>query len=547
MSRRGLWPGLGLALLALASTATSLGNLFAGDDVYIIVLNDRVHTIAPFWDYLRQSYWPAQFGSTLYRPLTILGFAVQWKLGGGMPLIFHVVNVLLYLGATFAVWVLARQLLPAAAAWLVAAYFTVNPVHVESSANVVGQPEIMVALLQTVAVAWYVASRRRGAPRPLVVVGIVVLYVLACLTKENGVVLPGLLLAAEWLLVSGEASIKERIRALGPLYALLAGIAIAYLLGRNAVLGGVVGEYPNPAIRGVSFGVRFLTMLPVVPQWWRLLLVPWHLQADYMPVEIDRATSFGPGQLLGVIFVLAWLFGIWGGRRTLPVMSFGLAWAAVTLFPVSNLVAPTGILLAERTLVSPSVGACLALGGLAPWLATRVAAARLWERRLAACLAALILGLWVWRSATRARVWHDDDRMIRQMVVDAPFSYRAHALMGRVLFEERDPAQGEREYLTAIRLYPYDPNVFAGLARQYRDAGLYRQAIPLFRKALELAPQMIPARNMLIYCLVQSGDSVGAQAELAEKFQRHDPDADRIRSMVDSVEQQLHAPSAPRR
>ena len=42
----------------------------------------------------------------------------------------------------------------------------------------------------------------------------------------------------------------------------------------------------------------------------------------------------------------------------------GIAWTAVALLPVSNLILPTGILLAERTLYLASVGAMLAVAGL---------------------------------------------------------------------------------------------------------------------------------------------------------------------------------------
>lgn len=535
----------GLAVLTLGASATSLTNGFAGDDVYIIALNERVHALAPAWEYLRQSYWPAQYGGGLYRPATVLSFALQWKAGGGAPLLFHAINLLLSLGATFAVWGLARQLIPPVAAWLTAAIFAVNPVHVEAVANVVGQPEILVATLQALAVTWYLTSRRDGGPGPAGSLGIAGLYAVSCLSKENGLVLPGLLLAAELLLVPEGGRGAERIRKLVLPFGLLALVAAVFLVGRATVLGGVVGEYPNPAIRNVSAGIRLLTMLAVVPQWWRLLLTPWHLQADYMPLELDRASGVGAAQLLGAAFVIGWVWGVWRTRRDLPVTAFGLCWMAVTLFPVSNVLVPTGILLAERTLFAPSIGACLALGGLAPWIQGRVGAARPWERHVAFAMVAVILGLWGWRSASRATIWHDDERLIRQTVLDAPLSYRAHALMGRLHFDTGDPEAGEREYLTAIQLYPYDANVFAGLAQRYRNAELYQQAIPLFRKALELAPEMIPARNMLIACLVKTGNHEAALRELAEKARRRDADTDRISAIIDSVEHEQHLSSTP--
>jgi protein O-mannosyl-transferase len=522
-----------LVLLALAAGGTGLVGGFVGDDTHVIVLNSRVHPLLPPWEYLRQSYWPPSYGGGLYRPLAILWFAVQWSLGGGAPALFHAVSLGLYVAATLVVWRLALAVLPAQFAWIAAALFAVHPVHVEAVANVVGQSELLVEILLGLATLWYLQARRAATVGWPATAGLVGVYILACLTKETGLVLPGLLLMAELILVSYRGSWRDRAQVVAPLYVLLAAAGVGFLACRAAVLGGLVGETAHIAIRNLGFGARLLTMLGVVPEWVRLLGFPWHLQADYMPLELDRATGFGTAQAIGtgLLFVLG--VAAWRGRHLCPACSFGIAWIAVTIFPVSNLAVPTGIMLAERTLFSPSAGACLALGGLAGLLAGHLTTPG--RRTLAVVGCGIVLAMGAWRSATRTLVWHDDERLIRQTVIDAPLSYHAHALLGRVLFDLGDAREGEREFQTALRLYPHDPEVFAGLGQRYRNAGLYPPAIPLFRQALRLAPQMVPVRNMLIYCLLQTGDSLGVERELAEKSVRGDPDTPAIRALVDSA------------
>ena len=44
-----------------------------------------------------------------------------------------------------------------------AALFAVHPVHVEVTGNVVGQPELLVALFLCVAIGIYLRARRAGA------------------------------------------------------------------------------------------------------------------------------------------------------------------------------------------------------------------------------------------------------------------------------------------------------------------------------------------------------------------------------------------------
>jgi tetratricopeptide (TPR) repeat protein len=276
-------------------------------------------------------------------------------------------------------------------------------------------------------------------------------------------------------------------------------------------------------------------MLGVVPQWWRLLLVPWHLQSDYMPLELDRADGFGIAQGLGLVLLVAWGWVAWAGRARSPAVTFGLGWVAVTIFPVSNILIPTGILLAERTLVLPSLGVCLALGGTAPWVVERIRAAARSERVAAGAIVAGILLLYGGRSAVRAQVWRSDQVLIPQTVIDAPLSYRAHAVLGKLLFAAGDPTRGEQEYLVAIKLYPHDPNVFAGLAKHYRDAGLFPPAVRYFRQALALEPRMPLARSYLIDALARSGDSTGAAAELAEKARLGEADSAVVRQRIDSI------------
>ena len=67
-----------VALLALAACITSIGHDFTYDDRYVIMMNDRVHSLQSFWKFFTQSYWPPKFGGDGYRPLVILLFAVQW-------------------------------------------------------------------------------------------------------------------------------------------------------------------------------------------------------------------------------------------------------------------------------------------------------------------------------------------------------------------------------------------------------------------------------------------------------------------------------------
>jgi hypothetical protein len=198
--------------LSLAASLSGITNGFAFDDLHIIVEDTRTHSLAHWWQLFAQSYWPIEKGGDLYRPLTMLGFAVQWAIGNGAPLVFHIVSVALYalICATFFAVVL--ELLPLGAAWLGAALFAVHPVHVEAVGNVVGQSELLAALFMLLALLVFLRARRRGGLPLRDTALILLLYILGCLSKEHAIVLPALLLAAEVFDGRAVARVRDRLK-----------------------------------------------------------------------------------------------------------------------------------------------------------------------------------------------------------------------------------------------------------------------------------------------------------------------------------------------
>ncbi|MEO8624340.1 MAG: hypothetical protein ABI625_24880, partial [bacterium] len=133
------WLPLGtLALLALAATVTSIGHDFTYDDRGVIFENDRLHSLSHLPRLFIETYWPAKYGGDGYRPIVTSLFSLQWVAGNGAPWIFHLVNILLSVAVTLAVYWCAIAILPTLGAWVAAALFAVHPVHVEVTGNVVG-------------------------------------------------------------------------------------------------------------------------------------------------------------------------------------------------------------------------------------------------------------------------------------------------------------------------------------------------------------------------------------------------------------------------
>ena len=525
-------PALVSALIAACVAAPALRNGFALDDVFMIVENSRVHSLAEPWRFFLQSYWPPERGAALYRPVTVLGFAVQWAVGGGGPFVFHLVSLLLIAAVSAAVADLARQLGLGRAASLVAGLlFAVHPVHVEAVANVVGQAELLAALAVVVALGVYLRARRRGAMSGPAAVAIGVCYALGCLSKEHATVLPVLLVAVE-LAAFPSVPWRERARLMGPLLGALLVVAALCWTVRGQVVGGVMGADVHPIFRGATTGQRLLTSLGSIPTWTMLLLFPWRLRADYAPADYGLAHDFGGWQALGIVLLTGLALIGWRLRRSAPVVPAGIAIAAVALGPVSNVLIPTGVVVAERVLFLPSVGAVLAVAGLlAPWLEGP-------RQRVAAGLVAALAIPGAILSMLRAPVWADTETLAQRMLQDAPRDYRSWWMVGRYALKAGDEAEGTAAIRQAVRLYDGDPNLLVDAAAVELSAGRYGEAEGLSRRALELVPEFSTARNRRILSLLGLGRCQEAREE-AQRAARYGDPAWRGRiAFVDSVSSQ---------
>ena len=516
MTRRRWWLlAAALVALALAASANGLLNGFTYDDRFVVLLNPRAHTLHGWWRAFAQSYWPAQWGGDGYRPLKMLSFMLEWRLGHGAPWVFHAVNVALYCVASVLVFWVGSMFLPEAGAWVAAALFAVHPVHVEAVANVVGQEEISCAVMVLLAVGIYLRARQRGALTWRTMSLIALLYTLGCFFKEHAIVLPALLIAAEATVVRDERPLGRRLFVtLRPFWLLLAMFGCAFLLVRSRVLvNGITGFQPFVVFEtlNLSYANRVLTMFGVVPQWIRLLLWPAHLSSEYAPPYIDVAQGPEVLQLPGLLLLIGVLGVAALSFRRRPIVAFGVAWLCIALLPSSNFILPAGIILAERTLFLPSVGAMFLLGAAVPWLAERLVARRAQLAAVAALGCIVVLG--AWRSFDRTKVWHDNETLMRQAVQDSPLMYRTHYMLGAVLFEQHRMREAESEYRKALQLFPYDPALSFSLAEQYRQFGVCPFALPLYQWSYAVAPNFHEGMLNYAYCLLVTNHYATARQE----------------------------------
>lgn len=462
-----------LAALAALPYLNSLGNGFAFDDVDVVRDNPMLAEDPPA-ALLTAVYYPG----ALYRPLTFLTYAANHRAGGG-AFGFHLVNLLLHVLVTLAVFALARELLASTlAATAAAALFAVHPIHTEAVSNVVGRAELLAGLLVLITL---LAAIRAGRAGGIARVGWLTLALCAfaagMLAKESAFAAIGLLAAVVWW-TDPARSVTRTLRAVAP----FAALGVGYLALRLTVVGALGLPTPPPLLDNplaqVGAAQRIATAMVVLLDYGALLLLPLHLAADYSYNAVPVVTSPLDGRfVLALVVGLAAAGLILVAARRAPVLALAAALAAIPLVLTSNLLFPIGTIKAERLLYLPSVGWCIAFG----WLAA--AAARSHRAIALAAVAALLLAFSA-RTWARNPDWRDNLALFSAAVASEPDSAKAHYNLG-IAYDERGDAEAALIQLRqALAIHPGCAEAAFAIGSIYERKGIEAGALHWYASAI---------------------------------------------------------------
>ena len=498
--RRADWGALLVLGVVLASSAAGLGNGFAYDDVPIVQMNDRVSALRWPWEYFTETYWSPPWGAALYRPVTILLFALQWRVADWAAVTFHVVNVTVYAVAALLLLRLARTLVRPAIALGLAVLWVAHPVHVEVVGNVVGQSELWVLVSSLVAIdVW-----RRALAAQVITwrtfAGLLACVAVALGAKESGIVLP-VILGAMWV-----ADLAQRgWTAPGPPRAALLLRAMCYLVvlylgARYAVLGSLGGDVAHSAIVHMPTAPRMLVALGLVLDDARLLFWPGVLRADYSPPSFAIHPAWGLAHVLALLLVLGAVLSLRALHRA-RCAAWPAVWGGLALLPTSNLLFATGVVLAERSLFVPSVGIALLVGQLVDLVLDRFGAQiRPGVRRLALAGVAVVAVLWGRASAERQGVWADSPTLIASSVVEDRGNPRWQRVLGVHFLRLREWDRAEAHFRAAAALASGDFHVVFGMVRVLERQGRCVEALEWYARLLNEFPPTTRAYMGQVAC-----------------------------------------------
>ncbi|MBL8755209.1 MAG: tetratricopeptide repeat protein [Planctomycetes bacterium] len=439
-------------LLAILAYGTALAGEFVFDDVHSVAANTAVQAIANV-----PTFWvdPDAFSigsGKMYRPALLTSFAVNWWLCAG-PMSLKAGNVLLHAataGLAFLwLWRLSRRVLVAG---LAAAWFAVHPLASEAVNLVSARSELLAAFGILVTLHAHVGWQR-GTGGFAALAGMVLGTVLACGSKETGVVLPVLVVAQTWCMRHG-AWDRTQGRRLAQGLAPVVAVVLGYLVARKLLLGqatvqllGRAGDDPASG-HGRSLAMQLATMGTELPHVLGQILLPARLSFD--PAVTFR-TSFGDplvwlgwGSMLGVTLWATW------PRPGARLRRLGVAFAWLVAAPW--IVVPLNMPLAEHRYYGPMLGCSAVLVGVLPRVAPF--ARRLLPRRAWLAVAAVVAVLAAVHSGTRSWLYRDERALWAAELEQHPDSFRAWWGLGAARLRNHDYTGAVAPLAKGHALYP---------------------------------------------------------------------------------------------
>ena len=315
---------------------------FVWDDDPYIVLNEAVKNF--------------NLGSLLtnfhvgnYHPLTMLSLALEYLVVGDKPWLFHFNNLLLHSINSYLLYVLVKKLqIKTTVALLLAFFFAVHPMHVESVAWAAERKDVLYTFFLFLSFIYYLNYSKSGNKIQYIIS--LVLFLASCLSKGMAVVLPALLIVTDWWMAGKKFSMKSLTDKI-PYFVIT--LLFAYIAtNAQKAAGADASSVINAAFTGserfriVCYSFLFYWFKTILP----INLLPFYPYPTKIAGVVPAVYNFAVFGLFIFLGVMYWL-----GRKNNKVW-WAVAFFAISISTVIQILPVGSAIVADRYYYLSSVG-----------------------------------------------------------------------------------------------------------------------------------------------------------------------------------------------
>ncbi|MEI7661043.1 MAG: tetratricopeptide repeat protein [Bacteroidota bacterium] len=517
-----------LFLLAFALYANTIPNKYVLDDSSVMGNNFVVKRGIEGIPMILQT--PYRYGfrllsDNLYRPFSLIMFAIEWQIAPETPALGHFINILFYALTCSLLFFILRKIVPDKGSLLpllVSLLWLFHPIHTEVVANIKSRDEIMSTFFLFLAILAFIRYLEKNRIQYLA--GAMAAYLLAFFSKEGVVTFLVIFPLIGWYFTKSDT--KRLVTA----SALLLVPAAIYLLIRHQVLSTYATPFSpfmgdNLLVAAPDIQTRLATAIMILGKYLLLLVFPYQLVSDYSYNQIPLVGWADPLVWASFLVYAGALIYAFMNVRKRSMVVFGLLYFLVTMSIYSNIFTLIGTSFAERLLFLPSVGFCLLAGiallklpGSSKPVEQKEGMMGIFVKHPAVWLATgIILVLFSMKTVARNQEWHDGWSLTMADVKRSPNSAHMRYYSGMAYREKAKEPENREHYneimQQAIHEFTACVTILPTFTEGYEQLGLanYRiknteEALRCYEKALQLNSKMAITYSNLGIIYFERGD-----------------------------------------
>lgn len=475
MKKSALLNILAVLILGLCAYLNSLNGEFIWDDIHLVKNNAFIKSPPQIRNIFTQDIGA---GSSLkynfYRPLQIFSYAIDHFFWGDNVFGYHIASMLWHILAAMCIyWLVLLLFGDGLLSLLTSSMFVIHPIHTEAVSYISGRADILSAVFLVLAFIFYVKTERSDNLKFYFVSFL--LFILALLSKENAVIFPLLILIYHY-------AFQKRIKMAFLLPYLI--ILPLYFFVRFYFLGICPSDLPP-----VNLFARLPGFFVALYNYLRLLIFPADLHFEY-GYKFFRFTDYRC--IIGISIMVLLMSYAFIKRNKQKLVFFAVAWFFVNLLPQSNILPTNYSFMMEHWLYLPSLGFFLVFASIQE----RLLKNNRW-RNFSILFIILLCSFYLYATIKQNRYWNNQIFFYKKTLQYAPESPRIYnnlcnAYINYSMYKEAIPLCRK-----AIELYPLCVDAYLNLGQAYKDTGDVENAINSYERALQISPRNKKAQGGL--------------------------------------------------
>jgi|GEM_PF-714413 len=478
---------LSAALLFLICISTYLNSLsydFVFDDRSLVVDNPYVKGSRYISAVLQKGLWDHAYEGdkpNYYRPLQTLSYISDysfWKLN---PAGYHLTNILLHFMNGLLVFGLIYLLFSNFfVAFVSSLLFCSHPINSSVVTYISGRADLLSGVFILSTFLLFLLASKSPKSRGLYIALAVLSSLSALFSRENALTMPlGIILLS--FFVKGNSRNKA-------IFLLLALFSVSlYLYFRLIVLHI---PFTKAALLSLDNLLRPLNFLYLLLRYVLLLAVPVNLYLTHTAVPIF---SFSDPRAAATLILSIGSLAIWYIKRHNKILNFSLAWFSVFVLQVFFVMpgfSKDQLCMAENWVYIAAIGFYVMISYLLHILWSR-------HKTIAHCLIAAILLTYISVAISSNSNFKDRVALASHILHFDPGNKEAHKELADAYLRNKEYARSLAHIEQAIKLAPFDPDLYIIKGVYYEDTGNINSAVDSYERLLKIHPGSSRANNNL--------------------------------------------------